>query len=401
MFRMPGIRNRQHSRGQSLVEFALVLPVLLLLVLITLDFGRVYLGYINLQNMARVAANYAADNPDTAWGVPADPVVQQYRNAILNDAKATNCVLPVVAGVTVVPTPVFTDEGGNGTTHDLGDTATVSISCNFGIITPIISNIVGTGGQLAVSASAAFPVKTGLSGTSGAVTPAPVANFIGTPTSGTAPLIVQFQDQSSNNPTAWSWDFNGDGVTDATVPNPQWTFGVGLHTITLIATNASGSDPETKTNYIAVSTPPPTVSFTATPTSGPKTLHVVFTDTSPVTPSAWAWDFDNNGTTDSTLQNPTHDYTVAGTYTVKLTATFASGPVSKTTPNMITVTIGICRVPDFGGTDSSAAQGTWNTVGFTTTVAFQQGNLPWTIKSQNQVVGQNIPCNSPISVSKN
>ena len=64
-------RLRRHhasaSRGQSLVEFALVLPVILFLTLIALDFGRVYLGYINLQNMARIASNFAANHPD-AWG---------------------------------------------------------------------------------------------------------------------------------------------------------------------------------------------------------------------------------------------------------------------------------------------------------------------------------------------
>jgi len=400
MSRLPNWKL-QRSSGQSLVEFALVLPVILLLTLITLDFGRVYLGYIDLQNMARVAANFAADNPD-AWTAPGDPAAQaQYRNAILNEAKATNCSLPVVAGSPVVPTPVFTDQGGNVTTHDLGDRATVGISCSFGLITPIISNIVGTNGSLAVSASSAFPVKSGLSGTSGVVTLAPVADFIGTPTNGTAPLTVQFQDQSSNTPTAWSWDFNSDGVTDSTMQDPQATFGVGLHTISLTATNATGSNTKTKTSYIGVSTPPPTVSFTATPTSGPKTLRVQFTDTSPGAPTAWAWDFDNNGATDSIIQNPFYDYTVAGTYTVKLTATFSTGPVSKTTPNMITVTIGTCVVPNFGNTSSSAAQGTWNTAGFTTTVNFKEGGLPWTIASQNQVVGQRIPCNSPITVSKN
>ncbi len=396
------LRSRgQRSRGQSLVEFGLVLPVLLLLTLIALDFGRVYLGYINLQNIARIAANFAADNPD-AWTAPGDLTAQaEYKNEILNEAKASDCTLPTVAGATVVPTPTFTDEGGNGATNDLGDLATVGISCNFRLITPIISSIVGTNGNLAVSASAAFPIKSGLSGTSGVVTPAPVAAFVGIPTSGTDPLTVQFQDQSTNNPTAWSWDFNGDGTTDSSLQDPQSVFTVGLHSISLTATNAAGSSTLTKIAYIAVSTPPPTVTYTATPTSGPKTLHVQFTDTSPGGPTAWAWDFDNNGTIDSTLQNPTHDYTIAGTYTVKLTATFGSGPVSKTTPNMITVTVGTCVVPNFGGTSSSAAQGTWSAAGFTTSVNFQQGGLPWTIKSQNQVVAQTIPCDSTITVSKN
>ena len=110
-------RARRRTRGQSLVEFALVLPIMLLLVLIVLDFGRVYLGYINLQNEARIAANYAADNPDS-WTAPlsATAVTNQaaYKNKIINDTKATNCALPIVAGVTTVPTPVFTDQGGTG-----------------------------------------------------------------------------------------------------------------------------------------------------------------------------------------------------------------------------------------------------------------------------------------------
>ena len=58
---------------------------------IALDFGRVFLGYINLQNMARIAANYAANNPD-AWGSPADVAVQtRYENQMIADASATNC----------------------------------------------------------------------------------------------------------------------------------------------------------------------------------------------------------------------------------------------------------------------------------------------------------------------
>jgi Flp pilus assembly protein TadG len=56
--------RRRRSRGQSLVEFAIVLPILLLLTLVALDFGGVYLGWINLQSMSRIAANLAAQQPD-------------------------------------------------------------------------------------------------------------------------------------------------------------------------------------------------------------------------------------------------------------------------------------------------------------------------------------------------
>ena len=124
--------NRKRSRGQSLVEFAMVLPIMLLLTLIAIDFGRVYLGYINLQSMARIAANYAANEPD-AWGATPDMAVQtRYKNQILADAAATNCALPEAGGVTTVPAPTFTDTNGDGI--GLGDTAKVGITCTFGVI---------------------------------------------------------------------------------------------------------------------------------------------------------------------------------------------------------------------------------------------------------------------------
>ncbi|MCX6696596.1 MAG: hypothetical protein NTV84_03400, partial [Methanoregula sp.] len=38
----------------------------------------------------------------------------------------------------------------------------------------------------------------------------PVANFAGTPTSGTAPLVVSFTDSSTNTPTGWAWFFGDE-----------------------------------------------------------------------------------------------------------------------------------------------------------------------------------------------
>jgi PKD repeat protein len=79
----------------------------------------------------------------------------------------------------------------------------------------------------------------------------PVANFSGNPTSGTAPLTVYFTDTSTGSPTSWSWTF-GDGGT-STAQNPSHTYtSVGSKTVSLTATNAYGSDNETKTNYITV-----------------------------------------------------------------------------------------------------------------------------------------------------
>ncbi len=81
---------------------------------------------------------------------------------------------------------------------------------------------------------------------------APVANFSGTPTSGTAPVTVAFTDSSTDSPTSWSWNF-GDTST-STVQNPSHTYTAsGTYTVALTATNANGNNTNTKTNYITVS----------------------------------------------------------------------------------------------------------------------------------------------------
>ena len=57
----------------------------------------------------------------------------------------------------------------------------------------------------------------------------------------------------------------------------------------------------------------PMASFVPSQSSGIAPLIVAFSDTSlTYGPTTWAWDFDNNGTTDSTEQSPTYTYFVAG-----------------------------------------------------------------------------------------
>ncbi len=92
-------------------------------------------------------------------------------------------------------------------------------------------------------------------GGGGGTTPlAPTAAFTGVPTNGTAPLAVNFTDASTDLPTSWNWNF-GDGET-STAQNPSHTYNTaGSYTVVLTATNAQGSDAETKTNYITATNP--------------------------------------------------------------------------------------------------------------------------------------------------
>jgi PKD repeat protein len=129
---------------------------------------------------------------------------------------------------------------------------------------------------------------------------------------------VQFTDLSTNNPTSWSWNLGNTNTS--TLQNPSTTYITpGTYTVTLTATNSSGSNTKTVVGYITV-TALPTVAFTADSSiscSLPRTI--VFTNNSVLgsagTPS-YFWDF-GDGTT-STSANPTKTYTTYGNFTVTL-----------------------------------------------------------------------------------
>ena len=174
------------------------------------------------------------------------------------------------------------------------------------------------------------------------MSPVPEADFSTNTTSGSAPLTVEFSDASTNSPTSWAWDF-GDNETSSE-QNPEHTYSAaGNYTVNLTVTNAGGSDSEVKIGYITVSEsstpePEPVAAFTANVTSGSAPLTVNFTDQSTGSPTSWLWDFDNDGNVDSEEQNPSHEYTVEGAYTVTLTATNAYGNDTETKTGYITVT---------------------------------------------------------------
>ncbi|MHC4781116.1 MAG: PKD domain-containing protein, partial [Planctomycetota bacterium] len=154
--------------------------------------------------------------------------------------------------------------------------------------------------------------------------PPPQARFTFDVASGTAPLVVRFTDESSSDSaiTSLYWDFGDGNGAEAANPVHTYTRG-GVYTVSLTVTSAGGSDTEVMVDAVDVGQF--TVDFAADVTSGPAPLQVIFTDLTAFTGtlSNWSWDFGDGAR--SSDPNPTHTYTLNGTYPVSLTVTGSLG----------------------------------------------------------------------------
>jgi PKD repeat protein len=77
----------------------------------------------------------------------------------------------------------------------------------------------------------------------------PIAGFVATPTNGTIPLTVQFNDTSTSSPVSWVWTFGDGGTSTIQNASHQYT-NPGTYTVNLTVTNNDGSASEIKTDYI-------------------------------------------------------------------------------------------------------------------------------------------------------
>lgn len=85
------------------------------------------------------------------------------------------------------------------------------------------------------------------------------SDFAANITAGQPPLFVQFADISIASPTvitSWAWDFNEDGITDATEQNPTWTYtDVGKYAVTLTVSDGTNTNTLTKIDYVVAVNP--------------------------------------------------------------------------------------------------------------------------------------------------
>jgi Flp pilus assembly protein TadG len=94
------------TEGVALVEFALVVPVLLLLLVGILDTGRVVNAYVTISNASREGARYAALNPTAAPSAIKSSAVLPHAQQL--DASGVTVSVTYGGGVTSTACPVAT-----------------------------------------------------------------------------------------------------------------------------------------------------------------------------------------------------------------------------------------------------------------------------------------------------
>jgi Flp pilus assembly protein TadG len=124
------------ERGQSLLEFALVLPALLILLMGLLDLGRLYFVMVTLEDMAGEGATYAAIHP-------AD--VDEIRARAADGSQGVIGVDPSMVSVEYPPTV------------QPGSPITVTVTYSFTVLTPLVNGMV-PGGVLRLSGIATEPI---------------------------------------------------------------------------------------------------------------------------------------------------------------------------------------------------------------------------------------------------
>jgi Flp pilus assembly protein TadG len=154
-------RRPASHRGQSLVEFALILPVFALIFLGVIDLGRVFYTYEAVANAAREAARYcalSAHNSDGSNnGSAASLTTSRVKDSSYGELANTGINL---ASVTVQQWTPSNTSACDGSTLTEGNPVTVKVTAWFRPITPLIDRVFASsaGGNVTLSASGTMMV---------------------------------------------------------------------------------------------------------------------------------------------------------------------------------------------------------------------------------------------------
>ena len=256
------LRRRRPSRGQSLVEFALVAPLLLLFLAMVLDLGRIYYANISLLNAAREGAFQASKTPESfVSGADCDA-----------DTNLIVCRVQLESAgsmVEIASADIDVDCSKPGCPLESDSTVTVSVEGEFRLLTPVLAFFFG-GQVIDLDTSATTQIEYFPPDGVATVPPTPVAAFTATDTSGEAPIAITFDaTTSSGSPTDWLWDFGDGGIAAGSAQVTHTYTTPGNYTVTLRVINLAGDDEATMSIQIDAPPPPPSPSPSPTPAGTP------------------------------------------------------------------------------------------------------------------------------------
>jgi hypothetical protein len=156
--------HRRRSRGQALVEFAFMFPIIALLAFAFIDIGRAVFTYNTLTNAAREAARVAAVNQLDPlvgpWTCQSNKPVENlvtpgwtFRGCALSaGATAGVRAANVTIAYTAPPGTTITCSG----TLTVGCLATVTVVTSYVPITPVAGTIIG---PISMSSTSSMPIE--------------------------------------------------------------------------------------------------------------------------------------------------------------------------------------------------------------------------------------------------
>jgi Flp pilus assembly protein TadG len=333
-------RRRPRSRGQAVVEFAIILPVFLLLLVIAIDFGRLFFTYIQVHNAAREGAAVGSYSPTDTAAITTR--VQAEKNSQAQRGENPVTVTTACADASRSPIACTLATGGAGA----GNTITVNVRETFSFLTPLINGFFGSNLQMTASAtSTVLGYAAGPGGGNPGSCSLPTANFVWSITSGRTILA----NPSSSTPNSgicnisgynWTWGDTTDSVGTAT--GDTHTFPAdGSYQVTLEVTNQAGANEQTQTVVISTGPPPPvcakpTANFTWTKSGKTYTYRDASTVADPTKcpVSDWLWTFTDNGGLQSNVPNPspvTYGNNSAHSVTLKVTNAGGSTTITLST----------------------------------------------------------------------
>lgn len=277
-------RLARRTLGQSLTEFALILPVFMILFAAALDLGRLYAAQVTITNAAREGVMEASLNPSSYLAnQPCNTSTNRVMCGVLREIQGSMITLSP-SDVTMTCNP--------SCSKSLGYTSTIRVTGHFQLLTPLLA-VFTNGTNVTLIASASGPILS-----------APAAAATTPPTASPSP-------SPSPSPTATP----GSSPTASPSPSPTPTC-INL----------------------------PHASFSVSPNSGKKKLtQFIVTDSStadawcPITTWSWSWGDSGAGSSSDLQSPPAHIYQFKGTYTISLVVSNAAGTSDQYTRS-VTVT---------------------------------------------------------------